>query len=400
VRITQSLKLMAKSKLKDGIKVRILPGPGQTDGIVVEPANLGDPDIVGVKIQGFTVEGFSNNGIWLKHVQKFTIQGNESINNLENGIWPTLSANGSVKKNVAYGSQDSALWVEASENVRVMQNEFHHSPTGLEITVSKDVKATKNDIHDNTIGVGLYHPNGASLAPLGGDGDWVISKNHIHDNNLPNSAPPGSMSAALPPGVGVLVLGVDRVTVEKNLIENNNFVGVAVLDWCLAVGGSTYDCATNPPIVQSAPDNTLVKGNSLAGNGGIPPGNAFDLLAGDLSVMTLHADTSSMFRYFWRVSGGLYDEATMNIAVVITNEAPYFITDPFTEAAAAENAAYSGTIAGAATDPNAGDTLTFSKRSGPAWLGVSTNGALSGTRRLAAVLPRHRHALGGRRRAC
>jgi len=284
VRITQSLKLMAKSKLKDGIKVRILPGPGQTDGIVVEPANLGDPDIVGVKIQGFTVEGFSNNGIWLKHVQKFTIQGNESINNLENGIWPTLSANGSVKKNVAYGSQDSALWVEASENVRVMQNEFHHSPTGLEITVSKDVKATKNDIHDNTIGVGLYHPNGASLAPLGGDGDWVISKNHIHDNNLPNSAPPGSMSAALPPGVGVLVLGVDRVTVEKNLIENNNFVGVAMLDWCLAVGGSTYDCATNPPIVQSAPDNTLVKGNSLGGNGGSPPEGLFgDLFAGDLA---------------------------------------------------------------------------------------------------------------------
>jgi parallel beta-helix repeat protein len=284
VRITKSLKLLAKSKLKDNIRVRILAGPGQTDGILVEPANPGDPDIVGLKIQGFTVEGFPNNGIWLKHVEKFTIQGNESINNLENGIWPTLSANGSVKKNVAYGSQDSALWVEASENVRVMQNELYNSPTGLEITVSKGVKATQNDIHDNTVGVGLYHPNGAGLDPIGGDGDWVISKNHIHDNNKPNTAPPGSMSAALPAGVGVLVMGVDRVTVEKNLIENNDFVGVAVIDWCLAVDGGDFDCDTNPPIVNSAPNNTLVKGNSLGGNGNNPPAGLFgDLFAGDLA---------------------------------------------------------------------------------------------------------------------
>lgn len=285
VLITKPLKLLAKSNLKKNIKVRILQSAGQTDGIVVKSPTP-PTKIVGVQIKGFTVEGFPNNGIWLEHVEKFTIQGNESINNLENGIWPTLSANGNVKKNVAYGSLDSALWVEASENVRVTQNEFHHSPTGLEITVSKNVKVTKNNIHHNTIGVGLYHPNGASLAPIGGDGDWVISKNHIHDNNEPNSAPPGSMSAALPPGVGVLVLGVDHVTVANNLIENNDFVGVAVLDWCVGVDGGDFDCDTNPPIVNSAPNNTLVKGNSLGDNGGNPPPGLFGALAGDLAFFS------------------------------------------------------------------------------------------------------------------
>ena len=283
VLINKPLKLLAKSKLKDNIRVRILPGPGKTDGIVVKSLNP-PADIVGVQIKGFTVEGFSNNGIWLENVEKFTIQGNESINNLENGIWPTLSANGSVKKNVAYGSLDSALWVEASENVRVMQNEFYGSPTGLEITVSKGVKATKNYIHDNTVGVGLYHPNGASLPPLGGDGDWVIKGNRIVNNNMLNNGPPGSMPAALPSGIGVLVLGVDRVTVEKNEITGNDFVGVGVIDWCLGVDGSAFDCDTNPPIVQSAPDNALVKGNSLGGNGNNPPAGLFgDLFAGDLA---------------------------------------------------------------------------------------------------------------------
>lgn len=285
VRITKSLKLLAKSKLKDGVKVRILAGPGQTDGIVVEPANPGDPDVVGVKIQGFTVEGFPKMGIWLKHVDKFTIQGNESINNLENGIFPTLSANGNVKKNVAYGAQDAALWVEASENVRVMQNELYDSPTGLEITVSKNVKATKNDIHDNVVGVGLYHPNGASLPPLGGDGDWVLKGNKIYNNNKPNTAPPGSLVSGLPPGLGVLLVGVDKVTIEKNVITGNEFVGVAVLDWCIALDGTDFDCDTNPPIVQSAPDLNTIKKNELGNNGTNPPGGLFGSLAGDLAIV-------------------------------------------------------------------------------------------------------------------
>ena len=41
VRITKPLTLAANGK------VRILPNPGQTDGILVEPAHPGDPDIDG-----------------------------------------------------------------------------------------------------------------------------------------------------------------------------------------------------------------------------------------------------------------------------------------------------------------------------------------------------------------
>ena len=63
-----------------------------------------------------------------------------------------------MKKNVSYGSEDAALWVEASENVRVIGNDISGSPTGLEVTVSKNIQIKKNDVHDNTVGMGLYHP--------------------------------------------------------------------------------------------------------------------------------------------------------------------------------------------------------------------------------------------------
>jgi len=284
VRVTKPLKLIAMSS--DQNPVRILPGEGQTSGILVEPENFGDPDIDGVEIRGFTVEGFENNGIWLRFVQNFTIEDNTSIDNLENGLWPTLSANGLVKNNVSYGSLDSALWVEASENVRVVGNDLHHSPTGFEVTVSNEIYAEDNDIHDNTVGVGLYHPSSAGLPPLEPferNGFWHIVNNRIYDNNFPNPAPEGSIVAELPPGIGILVTGVDNIDIENNLIENNDFLGISIVDYCVVVAGTRADCEDNPPqVTDTTPEHNRVIGNTLVDNHGDPPPGPFQDFAADI----------------------------------------------------------------------------------------------------------------------
>jgi parallel beta-helix repeat protein len=280
VRITKPLKLSASGQ------VRILPNGAQTDGIVVEPANPGDPDIDGVEIKGFTVKGFSNNGIWLAHVNHFNIENNTSEDNLENGIWPTLSANGQVKKNVSFGSRDSALWVEASENVRVVNNDLHHSPTGLEVTISKNLTIENNDVHHNTVGIGLYHPAAAGLAspwPSSELGHWQIVNNYVHDNNEPNTATGGEV-ALLPPGLGMLILGVDHVDVQKNRVEKNDFVGVGMIDWCVALGDPGCQANQLPPgFEDSALDYTQVVGNKFADNHtGTPPPGPFETLGSDI----------------------------------------------------------------------------------------------------------------------
>jgi|GEM_PF-2442459 len=76
---------------------------------------------------------------------------------------------------------------------------------------------------------------------------------------------------------------------------------------------------------------------------------------------------------------GATDDATLNITVNNVNDAPVFTANPITGAGATEDAAYSSSIAGSATDVDAGDSLTYSKVSGPSWLSVAVNGALSGT---------------------
>jgi len=72
--------------------------------------------------------------------------------------------------------------------------------------------------------------------------------------------------------------------------------------------------------------------------------------------------------------------ATLNVTVANVNDAPVFTANPLTRANGNETVAYTGqTIAGTTSDPDAGDTVSFSKVSGPSWLAVASDGALSGT---------------------
>jgi hypothetical protein len=73
--------------------------------------------------------------------------------------------------------------------------------------------------------------------------------------------------------------------------------------------------------------------------------------------------------------GGASNTATFFIYV---NSAPSFLANPLTLPAVNAGQSYAGTIATNATDPKPTDTLSFAKVSGPAWLTVAANGAVSG----------------------
>lgn len=86
-------------------------------------------------------------------------------------------------------------------------------------------------------------------------------------------------------------------------------------------------------------------------------------------------------------SGGAVSSGPVTVQVTSSNMAPVFTSNPVNAGATAPGQPFAGTLAGTATDANAGDVLTFSKVSGPAWLNVAANGALSGTPSSADVGP-------------
>ncbi len=231
-----------------------------------------DDQLQGFYLRGFAVEGFPVNGIQTRWVDDFEFVGNASINNLNNGIYPTLSANGLVRDNVSYGSLDTSMWVAGSENVRVIGNRLHGSPIGFEITVSNDVLVERNKIYNNTIGIGLFHPNAAGNGPLPVMRNWVITNNSVYDNNLPNPAPPSSFQGALPAGGGILLLGVSDHVIKENNVRGNSFFGVGVLGWCTANAlDPNRNCEVRPPIADPSANNITITANTLTGNGLSPP---------------------------------------------------------------------------------------------------------------------------------
>lgn len=74
-----------------------------------------------------------------------------------------------------------------------------------------------------------------------------------------------------------------------------------------------------------------------------------------------------------------YAFTAAQVAALVTNSPPQFSTNILTRGPAAEGVAFSTNITGAATDPDPGDTITYSKAVGPAWLNVSAGGVLTGT---------------------
>jgi len=74
-----------------------------------------------------------------------------------------------------------------------------------------------------------------------------------------------------------------------------------------------------------------------------------------------------------------YALSAAQIAALQTNTPPQFTTNFLARGSATEGQSYSNSIAGSATDADAGDTLAYSKAVGPAWLNVAANGTLTGT---------------------
>jgi autotransporter-associated beta strand protein len=121
----------------------------------------------------------------------------------------------------------------------------------------------------------------------------------------------------------------------------------------------------------------FINGNPVATN------NAMTLNPVDLGTTTNYLGKSQFAAD--PLFAGLLDEVQIlshaltdtQVLAMATNTPPQFTSATIDGGTASQGIPYSGTLAGSATDP--GDTLTYSKLSGPNWLIVAAGGSLSGT---------------------
>jgi len=149
---------------------------------------------------------------------------------------------------------------------------------------------------------------------------------------------------------------------------------------------------TNSPFPASAAIACLPYSNTIVGKAIAPSGDfltygkvsgpawLYVATNGILSGTPTNSDIgTNVFVVSLTDTNGVYATATMNL-VVVPDPAPYFLASPFAEPWANLGEDYEAKIATNATAQylSAGDLLTFGKVSGPAWLNVGADGALSG----------------------
>ena len=223
----------------------------------------------GVTIERMWVRRFKGNGIMTQGANNFKILNNVVEGPCFYAIFPQYGKNGLVANNTVSKSDDSAIYVGMSDHIDVLNNEASDSVIGIEVENSTNALIEGNYVHDNAVGMGAAQ---LPSLPVKVADHVVIRNNIVVNNNIKNFAPEGAISAGIPSGVGIWILGTDSVTVENNLIRNNKSVGLFYSETTFII--TATDTKMNP----LASHGVILK-NRFLENGKNPEGSVKDFLA-------------------------------------------------------------------------------------------------------------------------
>jgi parallel beta-helix repeat protein len=129
-------------------------------------------------------------------------------------------AYGEIRKNYMAGSNAAGIYVGNDQNVNLFDNIVTDNVAGIEIEISLESIVSGNHVTGDTAGIlsfvlpGLPQPFTDTV---------LIEDNYIADNNRTNTGD-GTVGIA-PKGSGVLILGVDNLTIRNNEITGNDSFG-------------------------------------------------------------------------------------------------------------------------------------------------------------------------------
>ncbi|HEV2328345.1 MAG TPA: protease pro-enzyme activation domain-containing protein [Verrucomicrobiae bacterium] len=205
----------------------------------------------------------------------------------------------------------------------------------------------------------------ASATLLGGSSTWTNAIFDFGPPNVTNVISAAGQSVALPPGayanLRVLAMGVNGDQASQRF-------------------SITYTNGTSTTFIQSLSD--WYTPQNYSGESQVSTMGHRNLSNGTDDNRTFYLygysfplNTANPVQSFQLPSNGNLIVLAMSL---IPHWPPVFSANPFSEPGIQAGQSYSGSIAGSAVDLN-GSSLTYAKISGPAWLNVAANGALSGT---------------------
>ncbi len=261
-------------------------GAGETrDDVVLDFAGqIGGDDGLTATADGFTVENLSvknspGNGVVATGVEGVTFRNlkvfwdaGSATSNGAYAVYPVGSSKVLIEDCEIVGAADAGAYVGQSTQIIVRNNLVHANVAGIEIENSNDAEVYGNESYDNAAGILVFTlPNLDKKDGLRAN----VHDNDIHDNNRDNFAEEGTIVAAVPPGIGVLVLAADNTEIHGNTISGNKTGAIVTVSFDtlkLLIGATEPDPDTDPD-----PENTYVHDNTFDNNG-TDPSSPLDMM--------------------------------------------------------------------------------------------------------------------------
>lgn len=186
-----------------------------------------------VVLRDFAVEDSRGDGIKSKGADRIVYHrlrvewtGGPKETNGGYGVYPVESTHVLIDGVTVKGASDAGIYVGQSRKIVVRNSTATHNVAGIEIENSYEADVFKNSVQHNTGGVLVFDlPN---LPQMGGHSIRVFG-NVIAQNDTPNFAPKGNIVATVPMGTGVMVMANRNVHVFENVLANNATANVMIV---------------------------------------------------------------------------------------------------------------------------------------------------------------------------
>ncbi|GAA3829080.1 right-handed parallel beta-helix repeat-containing protein [Sphaerisporangium flaviroseum] len=218
-----------------------IPRLHDASGDVVNGVSVHGEGVDDVTIAGLTVRGFSGAGIYAHGISGLAVREVEALDNAVWGVYVRECHRCEVARCRASGSQYGGIALSFCSRAEglVADNETFANAFGIFIDNSSWARVLRNTCHGNAVGMLMLNQTYEG-EPDGGVRDCLVAGNDLYGNVLAGGAEPDGLGAAGPPisGVGLALIGTQRVSVVDNQIHDNHPSGESVMGGAFVLGSS------------------------------------------------------------------------------------------------------------------------------------------------------------------
>lgn len=213
---------------------------------------------------GYGLEVSQSAGVTLRELAVAWTAG-PSVDNGLFGLRVVDSEDVVIEGSSVSGAADAGIFTLDSRRVLMRDNTATGNVTGLQVENTERAHLTGNTATGNALGIFVVDlPSAPS-----GIGEVLVEGNELRANDGVNFAPKDLLPAAIPAGIGVLVLATDTVEIRDNVIVGNPSTGAAVVSFDTVALLSSYDGALDPGY-DGYPETVDIHDNMVEGNGEAP----------------------------------------------------------------------------------------------------------------------------------